>query len=244
MTRCFDDFWQASSLDTHNLAEFGRQMAAFDGDGRTLRLEYSAAPLPLPGVRRTALDRIAVRRHSIREFGDRPLGDKELSRLLASCRAWGGPEHRSFPSAGASYAVEVFLVQWRPGARMAYYDAVDHGLVELPDPAPAWEEASSRINAPVTGEPAAMVVAVLFTDRLTDKYDERGGRFALLEAGAVMQQLSLATAELGLAGVVAGGLVDRYWSTRLGVREFGGRVAFGYLVGHPADVRGGPGRRR
>lgn len=78
-----------------------------------------------------------------------------------------------------------------------------------------------------------MVVAVLFAGRLTGKYDERGGRFALLEAGAVMQQLSLAAAELGLAGVVAGGLIDNYWAGQLGVAQAGGRVAFGYLVGHP-----------
>ncbi|MDO5068336.1 MAG: SagB/ThcOx family dehydrogenase [Propionibacteriaceae bacterium] len=235
MTRFFDDFWQASSLDAHNLVEFGQQMAAFDGDGRPLRLEYSTAPTPLPEVRRGAVDRVAARRHSAREFADRPLSDKELSRLLASCRAWGGAEHRSFPSAGASYAVELFLVQWRPRARMAYYDAVDHGLVELPDPAPAWEEATHRINVSVTGTPAAMVVAVLFPERLTRKYGERGGRFALLEAGAVMQQLALATAELGLAGVVAGGLVDRYWLTQLGVARAGGSLAFGHLVGHPAS---------
>lgn len=41
-----------------------------------------------------------------------------------------------------------------------------------------------------------MVVAVLFPGRLTGKYSERGGRFALLEAGAVMQQLSLKVADL------------------------------------------------
>ena len=41
-----------------------------------------------------------------------------------------------------------------------------------------------------------MVVAVLFPGRLTGKYGERGGRFALLEAGAVMQQRSLKVADL------------------------------------------------
>lgn len=233
MTRFLDDFWQASNLDAHNLSEFGQRMAGFDGDGRPLGLDLPAAPTPLPRVRRTVLDRIVTRRCSTRAFAERPLKDKELAQLLASCRAWGGAEHRAFPSAGASYAVELFLVQWRPRGRMAYYDAVDHGLVDLPDAAPSWREAAPRINVQVTGIPAAMVVAVLFLDRLTAKYGERGGRFALLEAGAAMQQLSLAAAELGLAGVVAGGLMDRYWLTRLGVAGFGGSLAFGYLIGHP-----------
>lgn len=242
MTRFLDDFWLASDLDVHTMADFAQRMASFDSDTKPMLLDFPSAPIPLPRVRRGRLDRISSRRRSGRDFAEKPLRPTDVARLLGSCQAWNGPEHRGFPSAGAAYAVELFLIEWRPQPRMAYYDPVAHGLVDLSDPAPGWEEASSRINAPVTGEPAAMVVAVLFTDRLTDKYDERGGRFALLEAGAVMQQLSLATAELGLAGVVAGGLVDRYWSTRLGVREFGGRVAFGYLVGHPAAVR--PGRRR
>lgn len=158
-----------------------------------------------------------------------------MARLLGSCRAWGGPEHRAFPSAGASYATEVFVVGWRVEnhtGRMLYYDPVDHGLVTLPDPSPPWPEAQSRINAPVTGEPACLVVATLFPDRLTAKYGERGGRFALLEAGAVMQQLSLTTADLGLAGVVVGGLIDDYWLARLGLTRTGAVVAFGYLVGH------------
>ena len=233
MTRFFDDFWLASELDAYNLPEFGQRITAFHGDDKPLRLDYPAAPVSLPQTRRSPLERVAARRRSGREFAERPLHPRELSRLLGSCRAWGGAEHRSFPSAGASYAVELFVVAWRPEARMAYYDPIAHGLVILPDPAPAWEEASSRINAPVTGQPAAMVVVVLFAGRLTGKYDERGGRFALLEVGAVMQQLSLAAAELGLAGVVAGGLIDNYWAGQLGVAQAGGRVAFGYLVGHP-----------
>ena len=67
---------------------------------------------------------------------------------------------------------------------------------------------------------------------MTAKYGERGGRFALLEAGAVMQQLSLTATDLGLAGVVVGGLLDDYWLAQLGLTRTGAVVAFGYLVGH------------
>ena len=76
------------------------------------------------------------------------------------------------------------------------------------------------------------MVATLFPNRLTAKYGERGGRFALLEAGAVMQQLSLTATDLGLAGVVVGGLLDDYWLAQLGLTRTGAVVAFGYLVGH------------
>ena len=234
-TPFFDDFWQASELSPHNLREFTRMMDSHDPEGRQLRLDHPLAPTPLPRTHRRPLERLAARRRSGRGFSSRPLGTKDLARLLGSCRAWGGPEHRAFPSAGASYATEVFVVGWRVEnhtGRMLYYDPVDHGLVTLPDPSPPWPEAQSRINAPIAGEPACLVVATLFPDRLTAKYGERGGRFALLEAGAVMQQLYLTAADLGLAGVVVGGLIDDYWLARLGLTRTGAVVAFGYLVGH------------
>lgn len=236
-TPFFEDFWQASCLTSYTKTEFVSKVNAYDPEGKQQRLEYSAAPQPLPRLRRTRLERVAARRRSGREFAPKALSLKELGRLLASCRAWGGEEHRSYPSAGASYAVEVFTVAWRVeghDGRILYYDPIDHGLVTLRKAAPPWEEASEQINAPVTGEPACMVIAALFTDRLTGKYDERGGRFALLEAGATMQQLSLTAAGLGLAGVVAGGLLDSYWLRRLGLERDSARIAFGYLAGHRA----------
>lgn len=235
-TPFFEDFWQASCLSPYNMAEFVRKVNAYDPEGKQLRLEYSTASQPLPHSRRTRLERAAARRHSGREFASRALSLPQFGRLLGSCRAWGGAEHRGYPSAGASYAVEIFAVAWRVtgyDGRCVYYDPIDHGLVALPAPAPPWREAAERINAPVTGEPACMVIATVFADRLTDKYDERGGRFALLEAGATMQQLSLTAVDLGLAGVVAGGLMDRYWLHRLGLGRTSARIAFGYLAGHP-----------
>ena len=241
-TPLFDDFWLASQLDRHNLAGFARRASAFDADHKQLRLDYPDAPALLPPTPATALERAARRRASRRAFGPGGLAVSDMAGLLASCRAWGGAEHRSYPSAGASYAVELFVVSWRVagwGRRLSYYDAVDHGLVTLPDPAPGWDEAAPQINVSVSGEPAAMILAVIFADRLTAKYGERGGRFALLEAGAAMQQLSLSAAHLDVAGVVAGGLVDAYWLDLLGLRRAGGSLGFGYLVGPPAEPRTG-----
>lgn len=134
-TPFFDDFWQASELNPHNVGEFTRMMDSHDPEGRQLRLDYPLAPAPLPRTHGRPLDRVAARRRSGRDFSSRPLSAKDLAWLLGSCRAWGGPEHRAFPSAGASYATEVFVVGWRVEnhtGRMLYYDPVDHGLVTPP----------------------------------------------------------------------------------------------------------------
>jgi SagB-type dehydrogenase family enzyme len=238
----FDDFWEASSLTQHTLAEFGRRLNTFDAEDKELFLEYPEAPSPLP-ARPTLLGWLARRRVSQRAFSDRRLTDRDLGTLLASLRAWGGPEHRAFPSAGASYAVEAFVVgfQGSPLAgRAAYYDPERHGLVGVSDDVPPWRETRKAINVTVEGTPALLVVLVVFPERLTAKYGERGGRFALLEAGAAMQQLSLATAESRrLRGVVVGGLLDDYWMRALRLRETNARAVVGYLVGRSTTLRRG-----
>lgn len=231
----YDDFYKASKLDQYNLPEFARRMENFSSEGKVLSLEYPNQPTSLPTDGGGKLGAIAKRRHSCRDFSSRPLSAKRLSRLLSSVRAWNGPESRAFPSAGASYACEVFCISWAVEGfegQLFYYDALSHGTVTLPGRAPSWDEAQDKINVRVNGRPAALIVAVIFPQRVTAKYGERGGRFALLEAGAVMQQLSLATAENGLGGLVVGGLVDDYWLDSFGLGRANAQLAFGFLVGH------------
>lgn len=230
----YDDFAEASALDDHTLAELARRMDAFEPGAEELRLSYPEVPTPLARPRTSALSRLFARRHSQRDFTGRSISRRRFSALLASARAWHGADHRSHAAAGARYAVELFAVCWEVdglSGRVAYYDPVDHGVVTLTDPAPSWEGTYPALGLTVSGIPACLIVAVLFPDRVTAKYGELGGRFALLEAGAVMQSLSLATADQGLRGVLVGGLQERAWLRQLGLGRTGARVAFGYLVG-------------
>lgn len=233
-TPFFHDFSEAAALDESNLVELARRMEAFDPGTDELRLAYPQAPTPLDRPRRSALDRLAAGRRSRREFGGRPIASGRFSALLGAARAWNGPEHRAHPAAGARYAVELFAVCWAVdgwSGRMLYYDPVEHGVIALPDPAPTWAETLPKLGLTVTGMPGCLLIAMVFPDRLTAKYGELGGRFALLEAGAVMQSLSLATTAQGLRGVVAGGLQERPWLRTLGLDRTSARLAFGYLAG-------------
>jgi len=233
ITPLFDDFWEASSLDRFNVVEFARSLSSYDSDDKELLLQYPDAPLPLPSPR-TRLGHIARRRHTERAFSEAGLSERDLGALLASLRAWNGLEHRSYPSAGATYVTEVYCVGFRAGSitgKVAYYDAEQHGLVDV-GKAPSWEEARAALNVSVTGNPGVLLVLVAFPGRATAKYGERGGRFALLEAGAAMQQLSLAVAESRqLKGVILGGMLDDDWLRTLGLVGTDARVVVGYLVG-------------
>lgn len=231
--KSFDEFWQASSLDRFNMQQFAAQLNSYDSEDKELLLEYPAEASELPKVR-SRLNKIARRRESKRVFSGKQLSRKELSLLLSSFYAWNGLEHRGFASAGATYVTEVygaaFNVQKYTG-KLFYYDPEKHGITILNN-APSWEEAGKSLNVNVKGSPNLLLVFVIFPDRVTLKYGERGGRFALLEVGAAMQQLALQIAESSnIKGVAVGGILDETWKSILGLKGRNAKIVLGYLLG-------------
>ncbi len=230
----FDDFWRASELDEYTIGAFAQRMAAYNSDLKTTRLEYAEAPQSLPRVS-TPLARITQQRTSQRAFSDKPLTKRHIATILSAGYAFGGPEHRTYPAAGALYTVELFQVIFCAevySGSILYYDAETHGVVQLPTPAPSWEEAQAKLNIEVDGMPQSLVLIVSFPERVTGKYGERGGRFALLEAGAAMQQVALTIAQSSkLKGTAVGGTMDSYWRNLLGLSATDARIVMGYLVG-------------
>lgn len=230
----FDDFWRASELDDYTIREFAQRMAAYEADFKTSRLEYASAPEPLPRVN-TLLTRLTTKRKSERAFSEKPLTKRQIATILSTGYAWGGLEHRTYPAAGALYTVELFQVLFHAedyGQAILYYDAEAHGVVRLPQTAPSWPEARGKLNIDVDGTPQSLVLIVSFPERVTAKYGERGGRFALLEAGAAMQQLALTIAgDKQLKGTAVGGTMDEYWLAQLGLSGIGAQIVLGYLVG-------------
>lgn len=230
----FDKFWESSSLDRFNVQEFAQQLNSYDSDDKELFLEFPGKPQPLPQVR-TNLNKIAKKRNSERTFSGRQLSLKELGQLLSSFYAWNGLEHRGFPSAGATYVTEIFCVAFNVekfAGKIIYYDPEKHGVAVVSNKAPLWEEASKSLNMNIVGAPSLLVVFVVFPERAVSKYGERGGRFAMLEVGAAMQQLSLQIAESSkLKGVAVGGMLDEVWKKLLKLENTNAKITLGYLVG-------------
>jgi SagB-type dehydrogenase family enzyme len=230
----FDKFWESSSLDKFNVQQFAQQLNSYDSDNKELLLEYPDAPMQLPKTR-TQINKIAKKRKSDRVFSDKQLSLKELGRLLSSFYAWNGLEHRGYPSAGATYVTEVFGVCFnveRFSGKIIYYDPEQHGAIVTSEVAPEWNEASKTLNMEVEGAPNLLLILVTFPERATAKYGDRGGRFALLEAGAAMQQLALQLAESSrLKGVAVGGMLDEVWKSTLDLEQTNAHITLGYLVG-------------
>ncbi|MCA9332408.1 SagB/ThcOx family dehydrogenase [Candidatus Saccharibacteria bacterium] len=230
----FDKFWEASSLDKFNLEQFAQSLNTYDSDDKELTLELPIKPVSIP-ISSSATNKIAKKRKSSREFSNRELSIKNLGRVLSSFYAWNGLEHRAYPSAGATYVNEIFCVAFNVenySGKIIYYDPELHGITIVKDNAISWAEAKDKLNMNIEGEPNLLVIFVSFTERVLSKYGERGGRFALLEIGAALQQLSLQVAESKrLKGVAVGGMLDNFWKRELKLDRTDAHITIGYLVG-------------
>jgi SagB-type dehydrogenase family enzyme len=146
----------------------------------------------------------------------RPLPLDELAVLLAA--AYGSPvdgkrapTRRPVPSGGALCPLELYALPLAvPGLGQAafHYDPFRHRLTPLR--AALDEDVAACLVDPTIAERSAVVIVVtaMFW-RTRFKYGVRGYRFALLEAGHVVQNVVLAATALRLAAVPLGGWYDR-----------------------------------
>lgn len=229
----FDDFWTASELSRLTRRRFAERMAHFVPAARGLdpwsRRSAARAADRLTGT----LADLLARRRSVREFAAEPISDGDLGRLLS---VLAGPEvGRGYPSAGGLYAIRaiglVFSADRRTG-RIVQHDPIRHTLTEVGD-CPGWSELVDDLAGQDAVTPPAAVIG-LYADptAMLDKYGERGGRFLLIEAGAVLQTLALAAAELDLVGFPAGGASDRRMLGVAGLAGLSARYVVSYFVGH------------
>jgi len=182
---------------------------------------YPVVELPLE---RTPLDmplgQAIESRVSARALTPVPVALADLATLLHSAYGitrlnlgTGYPRpFRSVPSGGALYPLELFchttLVEGI-GSGLFHYDPTLNALHHLRE-RDATDKIARAIVQPelVAGASLVLFVTALFA-RTTFKYGDRGYRFALLEAGHVAQNVSLACTGLGLVSVVLGGFFDR-----------------------------------
>ena len=176
---------------------------------------------PSPGTSPVA--KLLRERHSTRSFDDqRPITLAELARFLDGAArvvsTWssggdGGPDvayaARPYPSAGASYGLELYLAVDRCEglARGFYhYDAGAHALVPIATSAQDLQAlltgAQSAMDATVV-PPIVITIAARF-GRVSWKYSSLAYALILKDVGVLTQTLYLMATEMGLGGCAIG----------------------------------------
>jgi SagB-type dehydrogenase family enzyme len=190
---------------------------AWQGKSIDLRQHSTADPGSIPAIAKLLRDR-----HSTRSFDDQqPITLAELARFLDSTARVqstsaseldfddGGHAVRPYPSAGASYALELYLaVNTCDGLARGFYhyDAGTHALVEI-------DVSPHELEAQLMGADYAMGVAtspqILITitarfGRVAWKYGSIAYSLILRDVGVLLQTFYLMASDMGLGGCAIG----------------------------------------
>ncbi len=188
------------SCATPSLDEGGRDKFP-DGIGESMTL-----PSPSQSGGMGLAEALALRR-SVRALSSQPLTDQHLSQLLWSTQGITDREgHRTAPSAGALYPLEVYLVMatgvyhFEPQARRL-------NRVSDRDTRPDLYQAALSQEA-IREAPVVFVITAVYA-RTERRYGtERGTRYIHLEAGHAAQNVLLQATALGLGAVPIGAFTD------------------------------------
>jgi SagB-type dehydrogenase family enzyme len=161
-------------------------------------------------------------RHSTRNFDDRrPITIAELSQFLdVAARVLSRSDNlcagdsesttvRPYPSAGATYELELYLaVNSCEGLARGFYhyDAGAHALTPIGAPADAFDAllAGAAQAMGVHAAPQVLITIAARFGRVSWKYSSIGYALILKDAGVLTQTLYLAAAELRLGGCAIG----------------------------------------
>lgn len=234
----FELFWENSKLNNRTIRDFAQRISEYAGRAvQKASIQYPGNDVLLKEPNDKLL-KFMTKRKSVRELAEKKISFQKLSSLFASfMKSENGT--RTFASAGATYALEIFCilnnVEGELNNKIVYYNFDNHSLTVIKD-APPYEKYKEFINVNTKSTiPPLIFVFTLLSDRTTYKYGERGGRFVLIELGQAVQNLSLRLVQEGMVGVEAGGLLDDKIAELLGIDHYPLNIALGYLCGYPFE---------
>ncbi len=159
-----------------------------------------------------SIEKALLSRRSIREFTTQALELWQISQLAWAAQGITGPDlHRTAPSAGALYPLELYVAVGNVNglAPGVYRYALRRHELDL------WAKDDKRrelfaaaLSQSSILQAAAVFAISAFYKRTTAKYGDRGIRYVHMEAGHAAQNLLLQAAALGLGSVLVGAFND------------------------------------
>lgn len=197
--------------------------------------------LPVSG----ALDSVLRQRFCCRRFLDRPLSLDTLATIVHwAYGTVGGVElggemlERPVPSGGGLYPLELYLIcQNIEGLALGVHHYLPHlhALDEVyGDRLPKLLTSELFLGQPYLKEAAGIVVVTATVERSLWKYEDRGYRYILLEAGHVAQNVNLVSTALGLGSLNLGGFFDDDLSGLLRLEPDAEVALYAIAVGYKA----------
>jgi len=194
----------------------------------SLALRDTSAEIALPGPPELgmSLSSAIKNRRSRRELSDEEISLSELSALayyaFGITGEYYGQPLRAAPSAGALYPTELIVAVHgveglEPG--LYRYDPERHCLVFYRKGSVRRALAPISLNQAHAGRGACAMIISSKVRRTMGKYGQRGYRYAMIDAGAVCENIYLAAEALGLGTVAIGAFGDRALANLLGLED-------------------------
>ncbi len=180
-----------------------------------------------------SLERVLAERRSSREFGADELDVSTIGRLF-----WAGQGitdaagHRTAPSAGATYPLEMYAVT---GTALMHYVPVGHRVEIRRDTRTMDLLAGAAFGQRFVSDAPVVLVITGVSARIEAEYGAVAGDLMNRESGHVAQNVLLQAEALGLAAVPVGGF-DPDEVARLLALSPGEDVLYLLPVGHPVDI--------
>ncbi len=187
-----------------------------------------------------SVEEAIYKRRSVRDFSDEALTPLEISQVLwaaggVTVDGVTGPT-RAYPSAGAIYPQEIYLVAGKvekldPG--IYRYDWRKHSLELLKKGDIRAALAKAAYGQSMVQDAPATIVVTAFGAKVADRYGDRGASlFVPMDTGHMGQNVHLQAQSLGLGTVMMAGFVDNDVSGVIGTRE-GESPLYLMPIGHP-----------
>jgi SagB-type dehydrogenase family enzyme len=178
-----------------------------------------------------ALEKVLWTRRSVRQFSKHPLELSQVAQLAWATQGITGPEgHRTAPSAGGLYALELYVIAANVAGLPAgtyKYEAFTHGLTSWIEGDIRQQLCKAALEQSSIGHASAIFALAAVYERISVKYGERGVRYSHMEAGHAAQNLLLQAVALDLGAVLVGAFDDAKVKGLLGL---GKRAVPLYLI--------------
>lgn len=192
--------------------------------------------LPDPNPIDESLSATLRNRVSSRDFDCSPIALSKLSDMLhASCSVKEGTQYRQYPSGGARYPVEVYVINLQNTEEfnegVYHYDFKKHALNSLWSRTFDKKDLDDMFGYAWAKRASVVIVMTGVFNRTIEKYGERGYRFVLIEAGHIGQNISLSASGLGVKCCALGGVNERYFETLIDVDSQQESVIYSLVLG-------------
>jgi len=181
---------------------------------RAQQMQRQPIQLPRPRLKSgVSFEKVLGERRSVREYSSEALTIENVSQLLWAAQGVTRPEGwRTAPSAGATFPLELYLVAGNVNglAQGLYrYRADQHKLIQLGNKDLSADLAAAALGQEWMKESAIIIVIAAVYARATQKYGQRGVRYAHMEVGHAAQNVYLQAGSLNLGTTLVGAFDDK-----------------------------------